>query len=173
VVARLANSLGYELARAEAQRGAHSTDPDAIDLMMRGWAALWQQPTQESTTSARDYFDRALKIDPQNAEAMVGLVYARFRAKLYGWSTTDADTTAARLDLLTKATAINPDYSFAYYVKSLTLFGERQIPEALAAAQTAVPSIPMPRTGISPWQMRKIASDAANNRFRISNRRSP
>jgi TolB-like protein len=36
VVARLANSLGYELARAEAQRGAHSTDPDAIDLMMRG-----------------------------------------------------------------------------------------------------------------------------------------
>ena len=138
VVARLANSLGYELARAEAQRGAHSTDPDVIDLMMRGWAALWQQPTQESTTSARDYFDRALKIDPQNAEAMVGFAYARTRAIIYGWSTTAADTTAARLDLLTKATAINPGYSFAYYVKSLTLFGGRQFPEALEAAQTAV-----------------------------------
>jgi TolB-like protein len=40
IVARLANSLGYELARAEAQRSVHSTDPDAIDLMMRGWAVL-------------------------------------------------------------------------------------------------------------------------------------
>ena len=39
VVARLANTLGYELVKAEAQRGTHSTNPDAIDLTMRGWAA--------------------------------------------------------------------------------------------------------------------------------------
>ena len=38
VVARLANTLGYELVKAEAQRGTHSTNPDAIDLTMRGWA---------------------------------------------------------------------------------------------------------------------------------------
>jgi tetratricopeptide (TPR) repeat protein len=69
---------------------------------------------------------------------MVGFAYPRTRAILYGWSTTAEDTTAARLDLLTKATAINPGYSFAYYVKSLTLFGGRQFPEALEAAQTAV-----------------------------------
>jgi adenylate cyclase len=41
VVARLANTLGYELVKAEAQRSTHSTNPDAIDLTMRGWAALW------------------------------------------------------------------------------------------------------------------------------------
>jgi adenylate cyclase len=34
VVARLANALGYELAKAEAQKSAHSTNPDAIDLTM-------------------------------------------------------------------------------------------------------------------------------------------
>ena len=39
VVARLANTLGYELVKAEAQRSTHSTNPDAIDLTMRGWAA--------------------------------------------------------------------------------------------------------------------------------------
>ena len=43
---------------------------------MRGWATIWQQPTKESNASARDYFERAIKIDPQNAEAMVGLAYA-------------------------------------------------------------------------------------------------
>ena len=76
VVARLANTLGYELVKAEAQRGTHSTNPDAIDLTMRGWAAHWQPPTKESITSAREYFERAIKLDPQNAEAMV----ARLRA---------------------------------------------------------------------------------------------
>src|SRR6516225_7181344 len=65
VVARLANALGYELAKAEAQKSTHATDPDAIDLMMRGWSAIWQPQTKESTASARDYFERASKIDPQ------------------------------------------------------------------------------------------------------------
>jgi TolB-like protein len=138
VVARLANTLGYELVKAEAQRSTHSTNPDAIDLMMRGWAALWQQPTKESTASARDYFDRAIKIDPRNAEAMVGFAYARFRASVYGWSTTAEDTYAAQMDLLTKATAINPGYAFAYYVKSNVLFFTKQLPEATEAAETAV-----------------------------------
>ena len=121
VVARLANTLGYELVKAEAQRGTHSTNPDAIDLTMRGWAALWQLPTKESITSARDYFERAIKLDPQNAEAMVGLAYARLRASFYGWSTAAEDKPTAQMDLLTKAIAINPGYAFAYYVKSAVL----------------------------------------------------
>ena len=136
IVARLANSLGYELARAEAQKSVHSANPDAIDLMMRGWATLWQPMTKESTALARDYFERAIKIDPQNAEAMVGFAYARMRASVYGWSTT-ADY-AAQWDLLTKATAINPSYAFAYYVKSHVLLWTKQFPEAIEAARTAV-----------------------------------
>ena len=138
VVARLANTLGYELVKAEAQRGTHSTNPDAIDLTMRGWAAIWQPPTKESTTSARDYFERAIKLDPQNAEAMVGLAYARLRATFYGWSTAAEDKPAAQMELLTKATAINPGYAFAYYVKSAVLWLAKEYPEALAAAETEV-----------------------------------
>ena len=138
VVARLANTLGYELVKAEAQRSTHSTNPDAIDLTMRGWAAHWQPPTKESMTSARDYFERAIKLDPQNAEAMVGLAYARLRAYYYGWSTAAEDKPVAQMELLTKATAINPGYAFAYYVKSAMLWTAKEYPEALAAAETEV-----------------------------------
>jgi adenylate cyclase len=137
VVARLANTLGYELARAEARNSIHSSNPDAIDLTMRGWAAMWQPPTKESTASARDYFERAMKIDPQNAEAMVGLAWARYLARALGWSSDAEDTYAAQLDLLTKATAINPGYAFAHYVKSLVLF-HKQFSEAIEAGQMAV-----------------------------------
>ena len=138
VVVRLANSLGYELTRAEAQKSAHSTDPDAIDLTMRGWAAQWQPLTKESLALARDYFERALKIDPQNAEAMVGVVYADFRSRVYGWSTPANDPLTAQLDLLTKATAISPGYAFAYYVKSIMLGRTGHFPEAMEAARTTV-----------------------------------
>jgi tetratricopeptide (TPR) repeat protein len=150
VVARLSNALGYELARAEAQKSGHSTNPDAIDLMMRGWAALWQpQMTKESTASARDYFERAINIDPQNPEAMVGLAYARRRASFYGWSPASEDTPAAQLDLLRRATAINPGYAFAYYVKFSVLRAAKRLPEALEAAQTAVALDPNQAYGYS------------------------
>lgn len=69
---------------------------------------------------------------------MVGLAYARYRASVYGWSTAPEDTYAAKLDLITKATAINPGYAFAYYVKSQLLFFLKQLPEAIEAARTAV-----------------------------------
>ena len=165
VVARLANTLGYELVRAEAQRSTHSTNPDAIDLTMRGWAALWQQQvTKQSNTAARDYFERAIKIDPQNADAMVGLAYARGRASFYGWSTPAEDAPAAQLDLVTKATAIDPGYALAYYVKSFTLFLTKRPSEALEAAQTAVALDPnaaygyyaMGRAEILAWTLRTI-----------------
>jgi adenylate cyclase len=138
VVSRLANTLGYELVRAEAQRSTHSTNPDAIDLTMRGWAALWQVPTKESVTSARDYFERAIKLDPQNPEATVGLAYARIRTNYYGWNTGAENKPAAQLELLAKAIEINPGYAFAYYVKSVVLRLTKEYPEALAAAETEV-----------------------------------
>jgi adenylate cyclase len=125
------------LTRAEAQKSTQSSAPDAIDVMMRGWAAIWQPLTKENTALARDYFERGLKIDPRSAEAMVGLAYARVRALYYGWNTSAEDERpAAQLALLTKATAIDPTYAFAFYVKSLALYFERQYSGSLEAART-------------------------------------
>jgi adenylate cyclase len=138
VVARLANTLGYELVKAEAQRGTHSTNPDAIDLTMRGWAAMWQPLTKESIASAGDYFERAIRIDPQDVQAMVGLAWARLRLNFYGWSTVAENKPAAQLQLLAKAIEINPSYAFAYYVKGIVLYLTKEYPEALAAAETEV-----------------------------------
>ena len=41
-VARLANTVGDELVKAEAQESLRSGNPDLIDLDMRGWATLAQ-----------------------------------------------------------------------------------------------------------------------------------
>ena len=71
VVARLANALNYELVRADAESGAHSKNPDLIDLDMRGTEALWrsqQQPTKDGIIAIRALFEQALKIDPDDAD---------------------------------------------------------------------------------------------------------
>src|SRR6185437_8402761 len=47
VVGRLANTLRYELIKAEAQKDAAAKDPDAIDFNMRGRALLWVPYTQD------------------------------------------------------------------------------------------------------------------------------
>ena len=53
------------------------------------------------------------------------------------------------MELLTKATAINPGYAFAYYVKSIVLLLTKQFPEALEAAETAVALDPNSAYGYS------------------------
>ena len=89
VVARLANSLGYELFMTEAERGARSKSPDAVDLTMRGWALVWQeqqQPrTKENNNAAQALFEQALKIDPNEADALAGNAYTYLLEYTRGW----------------------------------------------------------------------------------------
>ncbi len=136
VVARLANSLGYELTRAEAQKSAHSTNPDAIDLTMRGWALLNVAGRDRAQHQhARDLFERALQIDAENAEAMVGIALIDTRDYLFGWGGHPDPTLTSQLDLVTKALTIDPDYSLGYYAKNLALFQAKRLPEAVEAGR--------------------------------------
>ena len=77
VVARLANSLGYELVKAEAEKGARSNNPDAIDLAMRGWGLLQRAAaaSKDNNNAARALFEQALKIDPNERDALAGDAY--------------------------------------------------------------------------------------------------
>ena len=73
VVTRLAATLGRELVRAEAKKGASSKTPDAIDLTMRGWALMMMSPMpRDKNSAARTLFDQSLSIEPNDADALAG-----------------------------------------------------------------------------------------------------
>jgi adenylate cyclase len=95
VVARLANSLGYELVMTEAERGARSKSPDAVDLTMRGWALVWQEQlqsrTKENDAAAQALFEQALKVDPNETDALAGSAYTYLLEYVRGWTTTGTD----------------------------------------------------------------------------------
>ena len=69
VVARLANSLGAELVKAEALRAERErpNNPDAVDLTMRGYAILFNfnGANKSSWNEAIALFERALALDPR------------------------------------------------------------------------------------------------------------
>jgi TolB-like protein/class 3 adenylate cyclase len=73
IVSRLANALTSQLVEVEAQRAERSPHPDATDMYFRGWAVANKGITPEYMKRARSFFERALTLDPQNIEALVGM----------------------------------------------------------------------------------------------------
>ena len=71
IVSRLANTLNAELIAAEARRAERSPRPDAMDLYFQGKAFLNRGVTRAFLAQARDFFARALALDPGNIEAAV------------------------------------------------------------------------------------------------------
>jgi TolB-like protein/class 3 adenylate cyclase len=73
IVSRLANTLNSQLIAAEAQRAERSLDPSALDLYFQGRARWNKSWTPAHMTQARGFFERALELDPDNVEALVGI----------------------------------------------------------------------------------------------------
>jgi adenylate cyclase len=144
VVARLGNALGFELVKAEAEKGARSKNPDAVDLAMRGWAMMWQsypQPMKEKEVShnaALALFDQALKIDPNDADALAGDAFTHMVFYVYGWATAEKDFDAKIIDQADRAIALAPDNMRAYAAKSFYLAVSHRANEALRAADAGL-----------------------------------
>ena len=139
VVARLANSLGYELVKAEAEKSVRSKNPDAIDLDMRGRALLltrFQQGVNLKGVihAAQALFEQALAIDPNNADALTDAAYTYYSDYYFEWSTNPTDYDAKVLGQVDRAIALAPDNVWAYWVKSFYLNGSRRPNEGLRAA---------------------------------------
>jgi adenylate cyclase len=120
IVARLADAVGHQLVIAEAEKAARSKDPDAIDLTMRG-RALIQSMSREATKKQNDaaiaLFEQALKIDPNESDAVAGLALAYASSKLRRWNP-EADYTAKILDLSNRAINLDPNNVNAYLAKA-------------------------------------------------------
>jgi adenylate cyclase len=141
VVARLANALNYELIRADAETGAHSKNPDAIDLDMRGNEAIWrftQHPTKDNAVAIRALFEQALKIDPDDAQALAGDAATYQFEQAMGWGNKETDYEAKIIGQADRAIAIAPGTMFAYTTKSQYLSQNGRANEALRVADAQI-----------------------------------
>jgi len=118
VVAQLANALRYELGMAEATKAAGVQNPDAVDLAMRGWAAMppHSMPNRDEVDAARPFFEQALKIDPNNSEALAGEAQTNVFEYIYA-PKAEIDYDAAILGPADRAIALDHGNIHAYRAK--------------------------------------------------------
>jgi tetratricopeptide (TPR) repeat protein len=76
IVARLANQLQAELIEAEARRAEEKPNPDSLDLYFQGQARFNRGMSPEILSKARGYFERALALDSNNLDALIGIALA-------------------------------------------------------------------------------------------------
>jgi adenylate cyclase len=142
VVARLANSLGWELIKAEAEKSVRSKNPDAIDLAMRGRALHAMSDQQgnpkEINQAERALCEQALAIDPNNSDALAGAATTHLLDYYFQWGTSATDYDAKVLGQLDRAIALAPDNIYAYEPKSMYLNMSGRSNEGLAAADAGL-----------------------------------
>jgi TolB-like protein/class 3 adenylate cyclase len=114
IVSRLANTLDAHLIAAEARRVESSLHPDSLDLVFQGRGWFNKGLIPDYMARARGFFEKAVALDPENVEAMVGLarVDTMTGAALMtdDWSALLASAEAT----LTKALSLAPNHAVAH-----------------------------------------------------------
>jgi adenylate cyclase len=134
---RLARMLSVELVNVEGRR-AQRTDPDAVDFTMRGWSVLNGGPNREDVHKAAALFEDALRIDPDNSQARVGLAQALTLVYRNRWDPDPTKVLARADDAATRAISTAPDYAHAHYVKAEVLGLSNRFDAALATYDRAI-----------------------------------
>jgi len=139
ITARLARSLAIELFQAESRRieADGSKNLDSMDFTMRGKAMILGGWSQTDVTQAKDLFDRALQLDPDNVEAMIGKARCLATQLIFGWSASVIEDKKQATELIDKAlskSGVNPR---AHAAKGTILLYEQPV-QALAQYNAAL-----------------------------------
>ena len=138
IISRLANTLNAKLIAAEARRAEGALNPDAVDLIFQGRARLNEGQAIESLTHARRFFERALALDPDNLDALVGkaIVDVVVGSTLF---TDDRVTRCTAAEAAaTKVVSLAPDYAHAHLVLGVAHMTTNRAAEGIAECEQAL-----------------------------------
>jgi TolB-like protein/Tfp pilus assembly protein PilF len=113
IVSRLANQLRPELLAAEAQRAEQEENPDSVDLYFQG-VQWFNRGGPGNIERARDYFERAVALDPTNIDALVGAARADVLVGAIYTTEHRSERLAAAEALLIKGVSIAPRNYWAH-----------------------------------------------------------
>jgi TolB-like protein len=138
IVSHLANALDARLTEEEARRSRRSPLPNSMDLYFQGKASLNVGFTPENTAQARILFERALTLDSENIEAMVGIALAE--VVLGATYLTDDRTVhlAAGEAMALKALSCVPNYAYAHLILGNVLIATNRATQGIAECERAL-----------------------------------
>ena len=138
IATRLARTLRVELVNVEGRR-AQRANPDAVDLAMRGWSVLNGGPTsKDDVQRSVALFEDALRIDPANGQARVGLAQALILVYRNRWDPEPAQVLARADEAASRAISAAPNSAQAHSVKAEVLGLTNRFDAALATYDRAI-----------------------------------
>jgi TolB-like protein/Tfp pilus assembly protein PilF len=138
ITRRIAVALKREVVLTVAARPTEQ--PDALDYILRGRAALMKLPTSDSRVAAIELFERALKIEPQSVIALSWLARALATRVTDGMSDSVAADVARADEAVRKALALSPRSPLAHYARGTVLRAQDRFDEAIPEYEMAVDS---------------------------------
>jgi TolB-like protein/Flp pilus assembly protein TadD len=138
IVSRLANALNAQLIAAEARRAERSLHPSALDLHFQGmdrWNKGWTSAHMEQ---ARSFFARALQLDPDNVEALVGIAAVDTASATIIFADSPDALLAEAEAALIKALSLAPQHAPAHTFLGGVLFCTNRAVEAIAECEHAL-----------------------------------
>jgi adenylate cyclase len=140
ITGRLARTLNLELVQAVGRQieQERSVNPDAADLIMRGWALYQRTQVASSRAAARRDFERALELDANSYDARLGIAASLVVDLSGGYSTELAADEATAEKLLGELLARNPNRSQLHQTIALLRRVQNRLPESRIEWQRAI-----------------------------------
>jgi adenylate cyclase len=158
IVGRLCRTVGIQLVRTEAGRGNPDRDgSDVVDLVMRARALISDTKRKETAAEAVDLFRRALQLDPDCANAMVGIGLTRIYQviNLYRIEGRDALLDEAEA-MISQAAVSAPDHLETLKARALLLRARGRFAEAIVATEALVARNPAEPTSYKELGLNKL-----------------
>ncbi|HEY2618416.1 MAG TPA: hypothetical protein VGI78_13840 [Acetobacteraceae bacterium] len=145
IVARLSRSVGCELVRNEAERSRlrGPDGGDAADLVMRGNALAADISRRERAVEAVALFTRALVLDPDNVDAMVGIAATRLYQLVNQYQIVDREKLLAEAEaLISRATVLAADHIGVLKARAVFLRAHGRFVDAIVADKSVIAQNP-------------------------------
>jgi adenylate cyclase len=141
IVTHLTNAIGYQLMQAYVAgfKRTPTVNHDAEDLALQcsagGWKTGW---FGKEADAAFPLCEQALAVDPNNVRALTTLGLKFFVPVSLGFSSDPKGDLERADELLTKAHALDPDYTWAHSIKGNILQVQGRTEEAVAEHERAI-----------------------------------
>jgi adenylate cyclase len=160
ITRRLAWTLNIELLR-DANRQIeqeNAVNPNARDLVMRGWAWWYRPASKDNRRDALRAFEQALEIDPRSTDAKIGIARILVANLADAWNSASFQQEAAQQDaaraerLLSESIESDSGQSMPYAIIGLLKRLQSRLADSRAALETAINLDPN-----NEWAYRQLA----------------
>jgi adenylate cyclase len=140
ITGRLAQTLNLELVEAVGRRIEQErvVDPDARDLVMRGWAWYYRPMSVSTVQEAQRAFERALEVDPRSIDARIGIASVLIRKVAEGWSASRREDELLAEKLLLEALERDTNRPSAHYAFGMLRRVQNRLDEARMEFETTI-----------------------------------